>query len=85
METLFRDVRLSLKRVVKERKFSATVLLTLAVCIGANVTIFSDIQTVLLQPLPFYPTRPARHHQQQLSRRGCGARLDGLLLSPGAD
>ena len=54
METLLRDVRLSLKRVVKEKTFSATVLLTLAVCIGANVTIFSVIQTVLLQPLPFY-------------------------------
>ncbi len=54
METLFRDIRLSLKRIVKERTFSATVLLTLAICIGANVTIFSVIQTVLLQPLPFY-------------------------------
>jgi len=29
------------------------VLLTLAVCIGANVTIFSVIHTVLLEPLPF--------------------------------
>ena len=54
METLFRDVRLSLKRIAKEKTFSATVLLTLAICIGANVTIFSVIQTVLLQPLPFF-------------------------------
>ncbi len=54
METLFRDVRLSFKRILKEKTFSATVLLTLAICIGANVTIFSVIQTVLLQPLPFF-------------------------------
>ena len=54
MEALFRDIRLSLKGIAKEKTFSATVLLTLAVCIGANVTIFSVIHTVLLQPLPFF-------------------------------
>ena len=53
METLFRDVRFGLKVLWKERTFSATVLLTLAVCIGANVSMFSVIRTVLLKPLPF--------------------------------
>lgn len=40
--------------LAKERTFGATVLLTLAVCIGANVAIFSVIHTVLLEPLPFH-------------------------------
>ncbi len=53
METLFRDVRGSLRLLWKEKTFSATVLLTLAVCIGANVAIFSVIHAVLLEPLPF--------------------------------
>ncbi len=53
MESLFRDVRFGLKLLLKERTFSATVLLTLAVCIGANVAIYSVIHAVLLEPLPF--------------------------------
>ncbi len=53
METLLRDIRFGLKLLVKERTFSAAVLLTLAVCIGANVAIYSVIHTVLLEPLPF--------------------------------
>ena len=33
--------------------FTATALLTLAVCFGANLTIFAVIDSVLLRPLPF--------------------------------
>src|SRR5271169_1964342 len=33
--------------------FTATALLTLAVCLGANFTIFAVIDSVLLRPLPF--------------------------------
>ena len=53
MESLLRDARLALKLLWKEKTFSATVLLTLAVCLGANVAIFSVIHTVLLEPLPY--------------------------------
>ncbi len=53
MDTLLRDLRFGLKLLGKEKAFSATVLLTLAVCIGANSTIFSVINTVLLKPLPY--------------------------------
>ncbi len=53
METLLRDLRFGLKLLWKERAFSATVLLTLAVCIGANSTIFSVVNTILLEPLPY--------------------------------
>jgi predicted permease len=54
VEAFGRDVKFALKMLLKERTFSATVLLTLAVCIGANVAIFSVIHTVLLEPLPFH-------------------------------
>jgi predicted permease len=54
MDTLFQDIRFGLKLLWKEKAFSTTVLLTLAVCIGANSTIFSVINTILLKPLPYY-------------------------------
>jgi predicted permease len=54
VESLLRDIRFGLKLLWKEKTFSATVLLTLAVCIGANVAIFSVIHAVLLKPLPFH-------------------------------
>jgi predicted permease len=53
MGTFLQDIRFGLKLLRKEKAFSITVLLTLAVCIGANSTIFSVINTVLLRPLPY--------------------------------
>ncbi len=53
METLLHDLKFGAKLLWKEKALSLTVLLTLAVCVGANTTIFSVIKTVLLEPLPF--------------------------------
>jgi predicted permease len=47
------DIRLAFRQILKERAFTLTVLLTLAVCVGANAAIFSVVHTVLLSPLPF--------------------------------
>ncbi len=54
METLLQDLKFGVKLLWKEKAFAVTVLLTLAVCIGANTTIFSVVNTVLLDPLPFH-------------------------------
>src|SRR3954470_10964159 len=53
METLSRDLRFGCRQLLRERAFSGVVLLTLAVCIGANVAIFSVIDAVVLRPLPY--------------------------------
>ncbi|NIN72249.1 MAG: FtsX-like permease family protein [Gemmatimonadetes bacterium] len=53
METLLQDLKFGAKLLWKEKVLSLTVLLTLAVCIGANTAIFSVIHAVLLEPLPF--------------------------------
>lgn len=45
--------RQSFRRLVRERNFTATALLTLTVCIGANVAIFAVVDAVLVRPLPF--------------------------------
>jgi predicted permease len=53
MDHLLRDTRRALRLLAKEKTFSVTVLLTLALCLGANVAIFGVVNAVLLEPLPF--------------------------------
>lgn len=56
MSRAFQDLRHSIRPLWKEKPFTFTVLVTLAVCVGANAAIFSVVKTVLLSPLPFpYP------------------------------
>ena len=50
---MLNDLRHSLRLLGKEKAFSLTVILTLAVCVGANATIFSVVHKVLLAPLPY--------------------------------
>ncbi len=47
------SLRQTLRRLAHERSFTATVLLTLALCIGANVALFAVVDAILLRPLPF--------------------------------
>lgn len=53
MSQAFQDLRHSIRPLWKEKPFTFTVLVTLAVCVGANAAIFSVVKTVLLSPLPF--------------------------------
>src|SRR3954464_15074939 len=46
------DLRFAARMLFKERGFSVTAIVTLAVCIGANAAIFAVVNSVLLQPLP---------------------------------
>src|SRR5271169_1022390 len=48
-----RELSYAARLLRKTPGFTATALLTLAVCLGANFTIFAVIDSVLLRPLPF--------------------------------
>ncbi|MGE3275732.1 MAG: ABC transporter permease [Vicinamibacterales bacterium] len=53
MERVLQDLRLAVRLLRKDRGFTATVIATLALCLGANIAIFAVVNSVLLKPLPF--------------------------------
>ncbi len=52
-DELTRQTRYAVRLLRKSPGFTSTALLTIAVCLGANVTIFAAIHAILLRPLPF--------------------------------
>ncbi|HXB68126.1 MAG TPA: ABC transporter permease [Candidatus Acidoferrales bacterium] len=52
-DELRRQLRHAGRTLRKTPRFTATALLTLAVCLGANLTIFAVVNSILLRPLPF--------------------------------
>lgn len=52
-DELARELRYSFRSLRKSPSFTATALLTLALCLGANLIIFAVIDAILIRPLPF--------------------------------
>ncbi len=47
------DLRYAIRRLRTTPGFTVAVVATLAVCLGANLTIFAAVHSILLRPLPF--------------------------------
>src|ERR1700694_5656059 len=53
MDTLLRDISLGVRSLLKHPGITAVVVVTLALGIGANTTIFSTVDALLLHPFSF--------------------------------
>ena len=53
LETLLRDLRISVRTLFRSPGFSMIAVLVMALCIGAATSLFTVARSVLLRPLPF--------------------------------
>ncbi len=81
-DTLARDLRYGWRTLGRNPIFTLTVLLTLAIGIGANTAVFGVVNHVLLKPLP-YPDaeRLVSVAHSAPGAAGLGSTSGGLLLS----
>jgi predicted permease len=82
IESLLADVKFSLRRLRNSLGFAMTVILTLAVGIGANTAVFSVVNDVLIKPLPYpEPEQLVALNLNAPGAPGLADFRDGLRLS----
>src|SRR5471032_2422827 len=50
---MFTGLRLAARKLIKTPGFTTTALITLALCLGANLTIYAVVDAILVRSLPF--------------------------------
>ncbi|HVP53822.1 MAG TPA: ABC transporter permease [Candidatus Eisenbacteria bacterium] len=81
MESVLRDLRFSVRQLLKNKSFTLTAVLSLALGIGATTAVFSVVYGVLMDP---YPYKDAKRmvHVQLLDKDG---RMMGLVFNNGPE
>lgn len=83
LESILSDLKLALRRLKKSPGFAFTVLLTLAIGIGANTAVFTVIDSILIKPLPYPDSdRLVALWMQAPGAGGLSNFESGLRLSP---
>ena len=72
MDRLLQDLKYAGRVLVKDRAFTLTAVLTLAICIAANVAIFAVVNSVLLKPLPVPRAEQLVHMRNAYPGAGLG-------------
>jgi hypothetical protein len=83
MDVLLQDVRYALRTLRRDLGFAAVAILCLGLGIGANTTIFSVVNAVLLRPFPY--ANPDRILALHAVRPGADPNPVGAHENPPAD
>src|SRR6185437_9976401 len=82
IESLLADGMLAFRRLMNSPGFTTTVVLTLAIGIGANTAVFSVVNSILIKPLPYAdPERLVALNLNAPGAPGLADFKDGLRLS----
>ena len=79
-DEMFQDLRFGVRMLLKQKGFTLIAVLTLALGIGANTTIFSAMESVILHPFSF----PNQDRLVVIYERMLGAGVNRMNVTPGA-
>jgi predicted permease len=78
LETSWRDIRFGVRSILRTRGVTLAVIATLGIGIGANTTVFSIINGILIKPLPF----PDSDRLINVAHAAPGVNIDDLGSAP---
>src|SRR5262249_12248555 len=70
MQTLWQDLRYGARMLLRKRGFTVIAVITLGLGIGANTTMFSVINGMLLRPMPFKDPARLMHLDEKAPKAG---------------
>src|ERR1700730_2665954 len=80
LESLLRDLRISVRTLFRSPGFSIIAVLVMALCIGAATSQFTIVRSVLLRPIPFRD--PDRLVMVYEHRRAAGLNTPDFIYNP---